>query len=162
MTASRILISACLLGMPVRYDGRGKRLDHAAIAGWQAQGRLVPLCPEMSAGMPVPRPPAEIEGGMVGEDVLDGRARVLENTGGDVTSGFIRAAENALSLCRSRDCGFALLIDGSPSCGSDRIYDGSFAGRMQAGTGVTAALLRRHGIRVFAPSAIGELLVLAG
>ena len=145
----RILISACLLGHAVRYDGKGKPLSHPAIARWQSEGRLVTLCPEMAGGLPTPRPPAEIENGLSGEDVLEGRARVLEVTGGDVTAAFIAGAERALALARDNGCTYALLIDGSPSCGSGFIFDGSFAGRKHPGRGVTAALLRRAGIEVF-------------
>lgn len=159
---NRILISACLIGLPVRYDGRGKPLGHPAISRWKAEGRLVVLCPEMSAGMPVPRQPAEIEGGMSGEDVLAGKARVIEITGGDVTAGFIQAAENALSLAKAEGCAFALLIDGSPSCGSNEIYGGRFDGTRHAGRGVTAALLKREGIRVYAGRDIEALMVAAG
>lgn len=162
MTQSKLLISACLLGQPVRYDGRGKAFLHPVLERWKAQRRLVSLCPEMSAGMPVPRAPAEIEAGMTGEDVLDGRARVREITGGDVTEGFLQAANNALALARREGCGHALLIDGSPSCGSIAIYDGRFSGVKHAGNGVTAALLKRQGILVFAPSAIEDLVRMIG
>lgn len=155
---NKILVSACLMGHAVRYDGRSKPLHHPALERWREEGRLVTLCPEMSAGMPVPRPPAEIEGGAVGEDVLAGLARVRELTGGDVTDQFLRAAENALSLAQESGCRYALLIDGSPSCGSRRIYDGSFSNRKQPGNGVTAALLRGAGIEVFSDSEIDRLV----
>jgi uncharacterized protein YbbK (DUF523 family) len=154
---AKILISACLLGQPVRYDGKGKPLFHPLIEQWQAEGRLVSFCPELAGGMSVPRPPAEIENGMTGEDVLDGRARVLEVTGGDVTQAFLDGAEKALAFARKNACRHALLIDGSPSCGSIAIYDGGFAGRKHGGSGVTAALFRRNGFCVFAPSQIEAL-----
>jgi len=118
------------------------------------------ICPEMSAGMPVPRLPAEIAEGKVGADVLSGTARVLESQGGDVTDGFLQAAENALALARETGCGYALLIDGSPSCGSGFIYDGSFTGLRLPGEGVTAALLRTNGIRVFSDKEIDALVAL--
>ncbi|WEX78205.1 DUF523 domain-containing protein [Sinorhizobium numidicum] len=158
MTA-RILVSACLMGHAVRYDGASKPLLHPVIDRWQREGRLVTICPEISAGMPVPRPPAEIEGGKTGVDVLSGQARVLEKTGGDVTAEFRRAAENALSLARETNCRFALLIDGSPSCGSGFIYNGSFNGERLAGEGVTAALLRQNGIEVYSDREIEALIV---
>ncbi|WP_277995961.1 DUF523 domain-containing protein [Rhizobium sp. Leaf371] len=155
---SKILVSACLMGHAVRYDGKAKPLRHAALDRWQAEGRLVTICPEMSAGMPVPRPPAEIADGRSGADVLAGEAHVIEATGADITDGFRQAAENALALARATGCTHALLIDGSPSCGSRSIYDGGFAGRKQAGEGVAAALLRRNGIRVFADHEIDTLV----
>ncbi len=153
----RILISACLLGRPVRYDGRGKRLDNALLAQWQAEGRLVPVCPEVMAGFETPRPPAEIEGRQSGEAVLDGRARVVEDSGRDVTDLFRLGAEAALTVAEAHGCRFALLTDGSPSCGSSAIYDGSFRGRTVRGFGVVTALLQRHGIEVFPESGIADL-----
>ena len=156
-TPPKILISACLLGQPVRYDGKGKPLSHPAIERWRKEGRLVTICPEMAGGMPVPRPPAEIEKGASGLDVLEGRARVLELTGGDVTAEFIAGAEKALALAEANGCTHALLIDGSPSCGSVAIYDGSFSGVRHAGNGVTAALLGKAGIAVFSPADIDRL-----
>ncbi|KIQ02042.1 purine nucleoside phosphorylase [Agrobacterium tumefaciens] len=153
----KILISACLLGHAVRYDGKGKPLAHPAIERWKQEGRLVTICPEMAGGMAVPRAPAEIENGASGLDVLQGRARVIEITGGDVTSQFKDGAQKALAFAKDHGCAYALLIDGSPSCGSVAIYDGSFSGRKQAGNGVTAALLSQAGIVVFSPANIDEL-----
>jgi len=153
----KILVSACLMGHAVRYDGGVKPLLHPALERWRQEGRLVTICPEMSAGMPVPRPPAEIEAGRSGEDVLSGLARVLEITGGDVTQGFVDAAENALRLAQANDCTYALLIDGSPSCGSGFIHDGRFSGIRHAGNGVTAARLRQAGIAVYSDRDIGQL-----
>ncbi|EGE59732.1 UNVERIFIED_ORG: uncharacterized protein YbbK (DUF523 family) [Rhizobium esperanzae] len=155
---NRILVSACLMGHAVRYDGRAKPLLHPAIDRWHAEGRLVTICPEMSAGMKVPRPPAEIAGAATGEEVLAGTARVVEITGGDVTEDFVQAAENAVALARQAGCRYALLIDGSPSCGSAFIYDGSFSGRRQAGNGVTAAALKAAGIEVFSDREIERLI----
>lgn len=156
MTA-RILISGCLMGHSVRYDGGSKPLVHPAIERWRHEGRLVAICPEVSAGMPVPRPPAEIEEARTGAEVLKGKARVLEKTGGDVTGAFRRAAENALALALETNCSFALLIDGSPSCGSGFIYDGTFSGERVRGEGVTAALLRRNGIEIYSDGEIDML-----
>jgi len=152
----RILISACLIGRPVRYDGAGKRLADSRLDRWQAEGRLVPVCPELLGGLPVPRPPAEIVGGS-GADVLAGRARVVTATGEDVTAAFLAGAEAALDLARRSNCVYALLIDRSPSCGSLDIYDGSFSGRRISGAGVTAALLAAHGLGVFADREIDRL-----
>lgn len=157
MTA-KILVSACLMGHSVRYDGASKPLVHPAIDRWREEGRLVTICPEMSAGMPVPRPPAEIASGMSGVDVLNGEAIVVENTGRDVTGEFMDAAENALALARETDCRFALLIDGSPSCGSGFVYDGTFSGARHAGQGVTAALLISNGIEVYSDRDIEALI----
>ncbi|NTG49467.1 DUF523 domain-containing protein [Agrobacterium rhizogenes] len=155
---NKILVSACLMGHAVRYDGRSKPLIHPAIDRWREEGRLVTICPEMSAGMAVPRPPAEISDGATGEDVLAGTAQVMEISGADVTDGFRQAAENALALARETGCRYALLIDGSPSCGSGFIYDGTFSGGRHPGDGVTAALLKRAGIEVYSDREIDRLV----
>jgi uncharacterized protein YbbK (DUF523 family) len=157
MMPPNILISACLLGRPVRYDGKGKPLHDPLIERWKAEGRLVSYCPEQAGGLPTPRPPAEIEGGMNGEDVLAGRARVMEVTGGDVTEAFVEGGKKAVAFAQEQGCDAALLIDGSPSCGSGFIYDGSFSGTRHPGFGVTAALMRRAGIKVFSDRELERL-----
>lgn len=144
----RILVSSCLAGRPVRYDGAAKPVEADLFERWRIQGRLVPFCPELSGGLTVPRPPAEIVGGD-GGDVLDGTARVLTGTGEDVTGEFLRGARLALETARRSGARTALLKEGSPSCGTHRIYDGTFTGTSTPGTGVTTALLRRSGIEVF-------------
>lgn len=154
---ANILVSACLLSQPVRYDGKAKALEHPALEQWRREGRLVAICPEMSAGLPVPRPAAEIAEARSGQDVLDKGARVVDVTRVDVTEIFISGASMALALARRHACRYALLTDGSPSCGSRTIHDGSFSGQRHAGTGVTTAMLREHGIEVFAESDIDAL-----
>ncbi len=153
----KILISACLGGQPVRYDGRAKTLEHALIEEWREAGLLVSICPEMAGGFATPRLPAEIEDGLSGADILAGRARVLDSAGNDVTKGFVEGAEAALALALETGCAFALLIDGSPSCGSLEIYDGNFSGCKHAGEGVTAALLRANGIAVYSDRQLDDL-----
>ncbi|MFS8369068.1 DUF523 domain-containing protein [Acetobacter indonesiensis] len=153
----KILVSACLLGRPVRYDGSAKTLTSALLDHWQNEGRIIPACPEQMAGFSTPRPAAEIADHFSGDDVLAGRARVHDVTGEDVTADFITGAQQALALAQSHDCRFALLIDGSPSCGSLMVYDGSFTGHKHTGMGVTTALFRRNGIAVFAPAEIHDL-----
>jgi uncharacterized protein YbbK (DUF523 family) len=151
----RILVSACLLGQPVRYDGTGRRSDNELFEHWRAEGRLVPFCPEVRGGLPVPRPAAEIAGGY-GDDVLDGRATVVTGDGTDVTRFFLVGAWQTLERARSYGVRLAILKDGSPSCGSLRIHDGTFSGEKIPGEGVTTALLERHGIAVFTENAIEE------
>lgn len=158
----RILISACLLGSPVRYDGRAKTLAGEHLDRWRAEGRLVPLCPETAAGLPVPRPPAEIAPGDTAALVLAGPGRVLTDTGEDVTALFRRGAELTLAFALARGCRFALLTDGSPSCGSRFVHAGTFDGSRRAGRGVVTELLESHGIRVFAPARIKDLAAALG
>ena len=152
---NRILVSACLLGQPVRYDGAANTIEPARLETLIAAGRIVAFCPEVSGGLPVPREPAEIVGGD-GHAVLDGRARVLTRAGVDVSDFFIAGAKGALALCRKRNIRLALLTETSPSCGSAQIYDGSFARSRVSGQGVTAALLERHGVRVFGQQDLGQ------
>jgi len=139
------LVSACLLGISCAYDGRSH--PQAGLIALAAQGRVVPVCPEVAGGLGVPRPPAEIVGGD-GDDVLDGRARVVTVTGEDVTAAYLRGAECALAAARRYGVTTAILKQRSPACGASRIYDGTHSGRLVAGQGVTAALLRRHGVTV--------------
>ena len=108
---------------------------------------LIPVCPEQLGGLSTPRPPAEIVGGD-GVDVLDGCASVITVEGEDKTSEFLGGAHQTLEIAKSQNAAHAVLKSRSPSCGCGRIYDGSFTGELGDGDGVTAALLRRHGIRV--------------
>jgi uncharacterized protein YbbK (DUF523 family) len=152
----RILVSACLMGRRVRYDGGAKTSSDAWLAGWREEGRLVPFCPEVEGGLPIPRPAAEIEAGAGGAAVLSGAARVLATDGSDVTAEFLAGAQAALAVARPAGIRVAVLKEGSPSCGALAIYDGTFSGRRTPGQGVTTALLERHGIRVFTEEQIPE------
>ena len=152
----RILVSSCLAGRPVRYDGAAKPVGGDLFERWRREGRLVPFCPEISGGLTVPRQPAEIVGGD-GGDVLDGTARVLTGTGRDVTGEFLQGARLALDAARRSGARTALLKEGSPSCGSHRVYDGTFTGTSSPGTGVTTALLQRSGITVFSEDDLGAV-----
>jgi uncharacterized protein YbbK (DUF523 family) len=143
----KILVSACLLGRPVRYDGRAKTCLHPRLLAWLQAGRVVPFCPEVEGGFGVPRPRAELRGGD-GVQFWAGEAAVLDERGADVGAGYRRGAEAALAVCQREGILLAVLKEGSPSCGSQRIADGTFSGVTRAGAGVTAALLRAHGIRV--------------
>ncbi|NOY15901.1 MAG: DUF523 domain-containing protein [Gammaproteobacteria bacterium] len=145
---NKILVSACLLGLPVRFDGQAKEIKHTIFQHWQEEDRLVPLCPEVSGGLPVPRPAAEIINGSA-SDVIDGRGYILTEDEEDVSRYFLCGAQHALILCRQQKIGLAILKENSPSCGSTQVYDGRFNGKLVAGQGVTATLLRQNGITVF-------------
>jgi len=145
---SKVLVSACLLGNPVRYDGKSKLLHHARLSRLVEQDRVIGFCPEVAGGLPIPRDAAEIRGGD-GAAVIDGHARVETRNGCDVTAFFVAGARQALALCRLHDIGVAILTESSPSCGSSQVYDGEFARSPVPGSGVTSALLRRHGVAVF-------------
>ncbi len=151
----RILISSCLLGEPVRYDGKDARSGDATLERWRREGRLIPICPEVEGGLPAPRPPAEIAGGCV-LHVLNGSARVINNLGRDVTRQFMLGAKKALEAAQAGGARLAVLTEKSPSCGSSKVYDGSFSDKLIAGSGVTTALLEQHGIRVFSQLRVRE------
>ena len=151
----RVLVSACLLGEKVRYNGGATLVEHDVLARWLAEGRVVAFCPEVAGGLGVPRPAAEIDGAGGGA-VLDSEARVMTNRGADVTTGFLRGARLALDAARAQDVRLAVLKEGSPSCGSESIHDGTFKGVRRPGQGVTTALLERHGIRVFSEDRLDE------
>ncbi len=151
----KILVSACLLGKPVRYNGEALIFEDQTLTHWLSEGRLVPICPEVAGGLPVPRPRAEIINGD-GGFVLNGRTGVINNNGQDVTNCFLAGAHKALELAGINNIKLAVFKEGSPSCGSGYIYDGSFSGIKKPGKGVAAALLEKNGIRVFSEREISE------
>ncbi len=135
----KILVSACLLGVRCRYDGKSK--PHPAVERLMEQHTLIPVCGEIFGGLPTPRVSAERQG-----------ARVVTADGRDVTAAYRRGAEEVLRLAERYGCTAAILKERSPSCGSGRIYDGTFTGTLTDGWGVTAELLRDHGICVIGES----------
>ena len=139
-----VLVSACLLGISCRYDGRSKP-DERVIA-LAEKYNLVPVCPEIYGGLPTPRTPSE----RIGE-------RTVMKDGTDVTENYRLGAESALSLYRTLGCEAALLKAKSPSCGVGEIYDGSFSGTLTERDGVTAELLLKEGIAVFSENEIPKL-----
>lgn len=148
-----ILLSACLAGFNVRYDGGNARNDLAAQL--VALGQAVTICPEVMGGMSTPREPAEIQDGN-GEDVIAGRARVINCRGVDVTKQYLQGAQLALGIAQRYHVQAAFLKQKSPACGTRLIYDGSFSGRKIAGMGVAAALLRQGGIQVFSETELSR------
>jgi uncharacterized protein YbbK (DUF523 family) len=152
----RVLISSCLLGDPVRYNGQGARVRNEIVARWITEGRVISVCPEVRGGFGVPRAPAEIIGSN-GFAVLDGFAAVLDDRGTDVTPQMVAGAYQALQLAQSLGIRVAVLKDGSPSCGRTYIHNGQFSGMKKRGeSGVTAALLQRNGIAVFSEYQIAD------
>ncbi|WP_426212177.1 DUF523 domain-containing protein [Pseudomonas sp. TWR2-1-1] len=145
--SQKVLVSRCLLGHRVRYDG-GASGPYGQLARWQDEGRIIALCPEVAGGLPTPRAPAEIPGGQ-GLDVLNGKAPVMTSEGEDVTAAFMDGAQQALALVNRHGIRIAILKANSPSCGNVQTYDGSFSGVKVEGQGVTAALLAGAGVQVF-------------
>ena len=141
---ARVLVSACLLGAGCRYDGKAKLCPSAAALRDVAE--LIPVCPEQLGGLPTPRAPAERRG-----------ARVIARDDRDVTDAFLRGAAETCRLAALLGADFALLKSRSPSCGHGEIHDGSFAGGLVPGSGVTAEALEEKGIPVFNEDEIGAL-----
>ena len=138
-----ILVSACLLGEPCRYDGKSKPCDR--VIALKNTYNLIPICPEVMGGLPAPRTPSEICG-----------ERVLMKDGRDVTENYNRGAQKALEIARENACTVAILKEKSPSCGSGLIHNGSFDGGLVEGDGITTLLLKQNGIRVLGESEITE------
>ncbi len=153
----RLLVSACLLGDPVRYDGRCKAVENTELDRLVKQNRIISFCPEVAGGLPVPRDAAEIQQGD-GVAVIDRLSNVTGINGDDVTDYFLRGAQLALEICRQHRISVAILTESSPSCGSNQIYDGSFSRTSRQGVGVTTALLQKHGITVFNQHQIGAAI----
>ncbi len=151
-----VLVSACLLGLPVRYDGKSKAATNAILQRWLDEGRVVALCPEVAGGLTVPRLPAEITNAAGGTQVIAGNARVLNTLGDDVSMQFVTGAKAALQKARAFNVMVAVLKEGSPSCGSGYTYDGSFCGVKCEQPGVTTTMLRQAGIQVFSEHQIAD------
>ena len=144
----KILVSACLLGVNCRYDGKNGKND--AVLGLMEEFDLIPVCPEQLGGMETPRKPSERQKG-------EGAVCVKNSGGEDVTDYYRRGAEETLKLARLYGCRYAVLKERSPSCGSGVIYDGTFSGNKIPGDGVTAELLKANGIVTVGESGIEEL-----
>jgi len=129
------LCSACLLGIKCRYDGKSAR-NRKVIMLLKTE-TLIPVCPEQLGGLPTPREPAEIRG-----------EKVFTRSGKDVTENFKRGAKEVLKIAKLYGIKEAIMKQGSPSCGSGRIYDGTFSGKTIKGDGITAAMLKENGIKV--------------
>lgn len=148
--SEKLLISACLLGQPVRYDGKSKPVSELNwLKQLEQEQRLVVICPEVAGGLPTPRPPAEKM-----------ESKVVTESGIEVTKAFQDGAKRALELCQEHGIRFALLKAKSPSCGNSQIYDGSFSGTLTEGMGVTAELLSANDIQVFSELELEQLKAL--
>jgi uncharacterized protein YbbK (DUF523 family) len=141
----KLIVSACLMGRPTRYDARA--VEYPKVRALFERYEIIEVCPEVMGGLETPRPPSERRG-----------AGVFMKTGRDVSCEFLRGAERVYELCCSSGVKRVLLKERSPSCGSGEIYDGSFSGVLIKGDGVTAEYLKGKGILVFGESQIDELL----
>ncbi|MDY7018663.1 MAG: DUF523 domain-containing protein [Chloroflexota bacterium] len=140
------LISACLLGIECTWNSTAKYKNERAIQVLKDE-ILIPVCPEQLGGLRTPRPPQEIQGG-TGEDVLNGKCKVKNIEGEDVTREFIRGAEETLRIAKLFNIKEFIGKSKSPSCGYGQIYDGTFSRSLVDGDGVTTALLNRNEFKV--------------
>ena len=139
-----ILVSACLLGVSCRYDGKSKPNEN--VIALKDRYNIIPVCPEIMGGLPTPRKASEIQG-----------CQVVMGDGTNVTKEYRKGAEEVLRLCRLFECKRAVLKEKSPSCGCGKVYDGTFSGKLIDGNGITAKLLMENGIEVFGETGIMNL-----
>ena len=142
---TNILVSACLLGLECRYDG--KDCLNEKVKELKRYATLIPVCPEQMGGLSTPRVPSEIVGD-----------RLLSKEGADVTENYDKGARMALEIAKLNDCKYAVLKQKSPSCGCGLIYDGTFSGKLIAGNGNTTKLLNENGIICFSDEDVDSLL----
>lgn len=139
----KLIVSACLLGINCNY--RGKNSLSTELLKLLDRYVLVPVCPEQLGGLETPRKCSEIKGGRGWNQ----NARVITQSGKDVTSEFLKGAEETLKVAVLTGASLAILKSRSPSCGSSNVYDGSFNSIIVPGSGVTAWYLRQNGIEVY-------------
>ncbi len=139
-----ILVSACLLGTPCRYDGASK--PNARVMALSARYTLIPVCPECLGGLPTPRIPAEQRG-----------EQVVNRAGEDVTAAYLRGADAVVAIAEREQPLFAVLKARSPACGHGAVYDGSFTGTLHAGEGIAAAALTACGVKVYTEEELDRL-----
>lgn len=140
-----ILVSACLLGDNVKYNG-GNNYDER-IEKLKDYYDIVPICPEMFGGLTTPRIPSEIKGDSI-----------INKEGKDVTFEFNKGAHKVINIVNFCHCKKAILMDRSPSCGVHKVYNGKFNGTLIDGMGYTAKLLKSKGIELYTIDEIDELL----
>ncbi|MEJ8554050.1 DUF523 domain-containing protein [Tepidibacter sp. Z1-5] len=138
-----ILVSACLIGVDCKYNGGNNKND--GLMDYLKDKTVIPVCPEQLGGLCTPRIPAEIVGGNA-DDVIDGKAKVINKENQDVTEEFLKGAYETLKICRTLGVKNAILKEKSPSCGINQVYDGSFKSKIIDGYGITAALLIKSGV----------------
>jgi len=142
----KVLISACLLGINSRYDGKNKFDKDLLSFLIKNKIDFFPFCAEQLGGLTTPREPSETENGYSAQDVIEGRGRVLTKSGKDVTKNYIDGANVILKFCKSIDITHAILAEKSPSCGYTKVYDGTFTGTLIEGNGILTQILKNNGI----------------
>lgn len=141
-----ILISKCLCGENCKYNGGNNLNEKVLSIVKKYEDKCIIVCPE-EMNLPTPRKPVEIVGGSA-QDVLDGKAFVKTKDGDDCTKEFLDSAKKVLDIAKKNNVTKAILKAKSPSCGSYKIYDGTFSGNLIDGNGVTAQILKNNNIEV--------------
>ena len=144
-----ILISACLAGRNVKYNGSNNAVPWLCEWIERHKEKVLLVCPEVMGGLPTPRLPAEIQYLAADSGAVPEKRRVVNKAGEDVTEPFLRGAEKVLELVKQHNITSAIMKANSPSCSGFYIYDGTFTGTKIPGQGITAALLMEHGVRVY-------------
>ncbi|RII34806.1 DUF523 domain-containing protein [Clostridium chromiireducens] len=139
------IISACLCGVNCKYSGKNNLNDRCLKLF--REGKAVLVCPEQLGGLPTPRNPVELNN--TASEVINGNGKAISNQGEDVTKQFLDGAYETLKIARELGATRAILKEGSPSCGSNFVYDGTFTGNKIKGKGITAQLLEDEGMLVF-------------
>lgn len=142
----KILVSACLLGVECRYNGKGELKKDIEML--LKEHELIPVCPEQLGGLATPRDPAEIQGN-----------KIITKTGVNVTKKYLKGAEEVLKLAKLYNCNAAILKERSPSCGYGKIYDGTFSKILIDGNGAAADLLIKNGIKVTGESEVNKIFL---
>ena len=140
----KIIVSACLLGVPCRYDGKSKPVKE--VIALKDKYKLIPVCAEVLGGLPTPRVGAEIVGN-----------KVLRSDGVDVTEEYHKGANEVLKIAKENGCKIAILKSKSPSCGKGKVYDGTYTKTLIDGNGVLTDLLLKNGIEVYSETEIDNL-----
>jgi uncharacterized protein YbbK (DUF523 family) len=141
----KLLISACILGVNCKYNGKNNY--NPLVEKLKERYILIPICPEEMGGLSTPRNPSEIL-----------NDKVISSKGDDVTNNFFDGANKALDIAKKENISKALLKEGSPSCGSNYIYDGTFTKTKINGMGITARLLNNNNIKIYNEDEIELLL----
>lgn len=131
----KIIVSACLLGEPCRYDG--KSYPSQEVIDYIKDKQVYPVCPEVLGGLSTPRSSCEI---ICGE--------VISKQGTNCTLQYMKGANEVLTLAKINNIDIAILKSKSPSCGYGEIYDGSFSSKLVKGNGICAEMLVNNGIKV--------------
>ena len=155
----KILVSSCLLGEDVKYDGTNSSIalnpkfsfsSKELFMDILCENEIYSFCPEVAGGLSIPRVPAEI--------VKQDKPFVVQTEEAkDVTINFLLGAKKALDLCKEENIKVALMKSKSPSCGNKEIYDGTFSKTLINGFGLSAKLLKENGIEVFNEKELKEL-----